>query len=412
MSIAAGLLLPVTLRDVAAASCNGASHETPTLTSGSASPGSGATSTVVTFSVRYTDRAGCAPSQVEVSVAGVGRFQLAGPADGYAAGATFTRSTKLPAGSWPYQFAATSGSGPGERTVMLTTVSPARVVIVSPTPKPTPKATPNATPKPTPKPTPKATPKPQPIATASNPVTPTPPSPDATGGPTTAVLPPSPSSPPQVAAGALVHRGGPTPPANRTGGRPVSAALLAPVGSELGIAPDPGALLPVAAWSLTTALGVLLFAFVLRRPAGDDEMAPARIVGWTPPRLPIVSAGPSPAAGTAEAADDDVPDPEANLPRWLRPSLRLQRQSGDLGLLPLPAEPVRFDRPAPAGVDRRTIAYRLVRLSDGPDDLRTNELARLDRGDEVEVLGGQGGFLKVRTPQGLEGWVPRVVIVG
>jgi uncharacterized protein YgiM (DUF1202 family) len=56
--------------------------------------------------------------------------------------------------------------------------------------------------------------------------------------------------------------------------------------------------------------------------------------------------------------------------------------------------------------------YRLVRLSDGPDDLNSREIGRVDRGDEVEIIGEQGGFLQVRTPSGLEGWVPRVAIVG
>jgi hypothetical protein len=50
-------------------------------------------------------------------------------------------------------------------------------------------------------------------------------------------------------------------------------------------------------------------------------------------------------------------------------------------------------------------------LSDGPDDLRSSEIGRLDRGDEVEIIGDVGGFLQVRTPSGLEGWVPRIAIV-
>jgi hypothetical protein len=170
----------------------------------------------------------------------------------------------------------------------------------------------------------------------------------------------------------------------------------------------------VATWSLTTALGVLLFAVVLRRPVNEADIGAMRTVGWTAPRGsagdPAQVGGPAAAAAALEAVDA-VADAEANLPRWLRPSLRAQRQSGGYGL-PVAAEPARFDRPAAAGVDRRTIAYRLVRLSDGPDDLRTNEVGRLDRGDEVEILGEHDGFLKVRTPQGLEGWVPRVVIVG
>jgi hypothetical protein len=74
--------------------------------------------------------------------------------------------------------------------------------------------------------------------------------------------------------------------------------------------------------------------------------------------------------------------------------------------------PAKFAGGAGSGVERRTISYRFVRLSDGPDDLRSREIGRLDRGDEVEVLGEQDGMLQVRTPTGLLGWVPRVVIVG
>jgi SH3-like domain-containing protein len=51
-------------------------------------------------------------------------------------------------------------------------------------------------------------------------------------------------------------------------------------------------------------------------------------------------------------------------------------------------------------------------VSDGPDELTSNEVGRLDRGDEIEVIGEHEGALRIRTPSGLEGWVPRVVIVG
>ena len=112
-------------------------------------------------------------------------------------------------------------------------------------------------------------------------------------------------------------------------------------------------------------------------------------------------------AGTVTGAGTD----EATTPRWLRP-LREQRQSGERGTLPAPHEPVRFDKPPRSGVERRTIGYRLVRLSDGPDDLNSREIGRVDRGDEVEIIGEQGGFLQVRTPTGIAGWVPRVAIVG
>ena len=39
-------------------------------------------------------------------------------------------------------------------------------------------------------------------------------------------------------------------------------------------------------------------------------------------------------------------------------------------------------------------------------------LGRLDRGDEVEVIGSYEGFLQVNTPDGLTGWIPRHTILG
>jgi hypothetical protein len=120
---------------------------------------------------------------------------------------------------------------------------------------------------------------------------------------------------------------------------------------------------------------------------------------------------PAPQHWEAPASGDQGPADEANMPRWLRPTLREQRQASDRWSTPAARDPEQFGGPPRKGVERRTIGYRLVRLSDGPDDLRSREVARLDRGDEVEVIGDLGGFLQVRTPSGLEGWVPRFAIV-
>ena len=74
--------------------------------------------------------------------------------------------------------------------------------------------------------------------------------------------------------------------------------------------------------------------------------------------------------------------------------------------------PERFETPAQPGADRHAITYRWVRVSDGPDEGTSNEVGRIDRGDEIEVIGEHQGSLRIRTPSGLEGWIPRVVIVG
>jgi hypothetical protein len=198
--------------------------------------------------------------------------------------------------------------------------------------------------------------------------------------------------------------GGPGGP-RRPAGIPPNPGLDSPSGGPaLGLAIDAGVGVPIVAWSLTTALGVILFAFLLRRPVPAHAMSAAvarlSLGATTSPTLPQVSGESALEAG------------EAGLPRWLRPSLRAERQAGERGTLPIHHQPARFDSSPRAGADRRTIGYRLVRVSDGPDDVRSSEIGRVDRGDEVEVIGEHEGFLKVRTPGGLEGWVPRVVIVG
>ena len=88
-----------------AANCGNPSHRL-TLSSGTASPGSGTTSTSFRFSVRYTDNANCAPTQVSVTIPGVGLFALSQSGSNYAGGVTFSVSRRLPAGTWQYFFTA------------------------------------------------------------------------------------------------------------------------------------------------------------------------------------------------------------------------------------------------------------------------------------------------------------------
>ncbi len=72
--------------------------------------------------------------------------------------------------------------------------------------------------------------------------------------------------------------------------------------------------------------------------------------------------------------------------------------------------PRTFDKPPAKDVERVKMSYRRVRLSEGPDDVGSRELDRLDRGDEVEIVGSFEGFLQVRTPEGVTGWIPRHTI--
>jgi hypothetical protein len=165
--------------------------------------------------------------------------------------------------------------------------------------------------------------------------------------------------------------------------------------------------LPIVAWFTTTMLGVAVFAWVLRRPQREHDSPLAAA-------LSVVAAGqvrfsrdflespttPSDPSGTDEGPDSALAVAEPAALSGNRPSGWQTRP------------PLLFTLPADRGVVRRLITHRLVRLSDAPDDLRSGEIMRLDRGDEAEILGQEGNFLWVRTPTGEVGWIPTISIIG
>ena len=87
------------------------------------------------------------------------------------------------------------------------------------------------------------------------------------------------------------------------------------------------------------------------------------------------------------------------------------RPTGRATMLP-PVPPRVFDKPPAKDAERAKIGYRRVRISSKPDSVRSLELGRLDRGDEVEIVDSYEGFLQVRTPDGITGWIPRHTTVG
>lgn len=78
-------------------------------------------------------------------------------------------------------------------------------------------------------------------------------------------------------------------------------------------------------------------------------------------------------------------------------------------LPPIPART--FDKPPAKGIERATIGYRRVRISSKPDAVRSVERGRLERGDEVEILDSYEGYLEIRTPDGITGWILRHTII-
>ena len=144
---------------------------------------------------------------------------------------------------------------------------------------------------------------------------------------------------------------------------------------------------------LATTIGVgLLLAFVIltRRRRRAAAVVAGNASGAMDPPTPVVPAA--------------APIGEANIPRWRRPSLQAAREAPSLGLEP-PHAAVSFRYPPAEGVERRRVGYRLVRVASIPDELAGDEVARLDRGDEVELIRSAGAYWLVLTPSGAEGWI-------
>src|SRR5690349_20106831 len=76
-----------------------------------------------------------------------------------------------------------------------------------------------------------------------------------------------------------------------------------------------------------------------------------------------------------------------------------------------PVPPRTFDKPPAKGIERAKIGSRRVRINSKPDSIRSVERGRLERGDEVEIVDSYEGYLEIRTPDGITGWILRHTIV-
>jgi hypothetical protein len=355
------VVLSLAATPVAAASCNGKSHQ-PSLADGRASPASAAFGTPITFSVRYADTAGCVPSVVAVTIDGVGTFTMSTADTDLVAGVTYSWVTTLPIGSYGYEFSATSGQGAGQKTVGLDVVNPTRAIVTPPPPPPTPAPTPVPTPRPTPPPTPAPTaPPPAPSIAprgAAPPAAPAAPrgadgspaetaaassSPgaSATGSQTplpTDDAPGSPSAEPSAGAVGAPIGGGGTSGGSQDGAAEGGSAPSPATGDE----PDgPPVGLGLGA-ALVAAFSVMLWLVAGRRrrreaPDGVQPGATATMLtdtaGDEPPMVtplpPMRELVPPPVnlVTLDEGSDRVEPKPdEIDMPRWLRPSLRQARQ--------------------------------------------------------------------------------------
>lgn len=171
-------------------------------------------------------------------------------------------------------------------------------------------------------------------------------------------------------------------------------------------------LMPIAAWLGTTTLGILLFGWMLRRPLRDDGSPRAGVLSMVAAGAGIWREVPERVERVERADDADSDSPSDGT--------GAVSEDGSLALGLTGARPTGwqsrpalvFDAPPKRDTVRRRITYRLVRMSDGPDDLRSREIMRLDRGDEIEILGQEGNYLQVRTPTDVVGWIPSLSIIG
>jgi hypothetical protein len=161
----------------------------------------------------------------------------------------------------------------------------------------------------------------------------------------------------------------------------------------------------VAVWLVCGLAGSAVFMHVLGRRTRSDSGSFS--FAFAAARATPAGAWPGETPTPSDAVDDEAStlpaDPEAQIPRWRRPSLQAARQSSGLAPISVRA-PLRFAHGAPVR-ERRVVDYRMVRVADRADDTDVEEIGRLDRGDEVDVLQRERGYALVRTPTGLRGWV-------
>jgi hypothetical protein len=162
----------------------------------------------------------------------------------------------------------------------------------------------------------------------------------------------------------------------------------------------------------TTTATAMAFAFAIfgkkrrdEEPPAPDEVLQAQAARGHD-RVPGAEVL---AAGRASVAPIDAA--EAGMPRWRRPSVQAARKSDPNRYVD--SGHMSFDNglvSAIEGHERRIIRYRVVRLLDAPDELRSTDIGQLDQGDEVQLLERSGAYWKVLCPDGRQGWLHKMTL--
>jgi hypothetical protein len=193
------------------------------------------------------------------------------------------------------------------------------------------------------------------------------------------------------------------PPSAGLGAGALMAALNV-LGLDNG--PHLGLLPTLVGTSGAVAMG-MAFALFGKKRRDEEQPAPDEVLQAKAARGSDVSA-----SGDLMGRPFTTPlEGEAAMPRWRRPSLLEARKSD-------PARTVgttqRLAFADGGGADdtreRRIVRYRVVRLLDAPDELRSAELGQLDQGDEVQLLERSGAYWLVLCPDGRRGWLHKMTL--
>lgn len=160
--------------------------------------------------------------------------------------------------------------------------------------------------------------------------------------------------------------------------------------------------------------GVVGLLGVARRPTKEQLSAHDEIAAMMAPPPPEVAPLPRPSIGTSSEAmapqTASTVDPEANMPRWRRPSLLEARHSDYTRGTATQRPPMRFSGDDSADVEVRVVRYAVVPVLDRPDEVVGLLQSELAYGDEVQVMSSTGAFLEVLCPNGERGWVHRTTL--
>jgi hypothetical protein len=190
---------------------------------------------------------------------------------------------------------------------------------------------------------------------------------------------------------------------------------LAAALQTLGLAPDSTVLplLPTLVGTTGAVAMAMAFAIFGKKRRDEEPPDPDEVLQANAARSSGVGGSGGLVHGVVRSTNAPAPlDTEAAMPRWRRPSL-LEARKADPARNPVTQHRMSFEdnRVQPvAGYERRTIRYRVVRLLDAPDELRSTDIGQLDQGDEVQLIEKSGAYWLVLCPDGRQGWLHKMTL--